>query len=107
MKSRRLASPLPTSCLRFPAYRYLEAALRRSRRIPADEEERMHRDQRRHRLRLHSRATAVAASAALLGGVLSVTGMTASSQAAALRPDAMNGPAPTQASCHLGNGVTH
>ena len=67
----------------------------------------MHRDQRRHRLRLHSRATAVAASAALLGGVLSVAGMTASSQAAALRPDAMNGPAPTQSSCHLGNGVTH
>src|SRR5947207_4232124 len=67
----------------------------------------MHREQRRHRLRLHSRATAVASSAALLGGVLSVTGMTASSQAAALRPDAMNGPAPTEASCHLGNGVTH
>src|SRR5689334_14320075 len=67
----------------------------------------MHRDQRRHRLRLHSRATAVAASAALLGGVLSVAGMTASSQAAALRPDAMKGPAPNEASCHLGNGVTH
>jgi hypothetical protein len=67
----------------------------------------MRRDQQRHRLRLHSRATAVAASAALLGGVLSVAGMTASSQAAALRPDAMNGPAPTEASCHLGNGVTH
>ena len=46
-------------------------------------------------------------AAALLGGVLSVAGMTASSQAAALRPDAMNGPAPTQGSCHLGNGVTH
>jgi hypothetical protein len=67
----------------------------------------MHRDQRRHRLRLHSRATAVAASAALLGGVLSVAGMTATSQAAAVRPDAVNGLAPTEASCHLGNGVTH
>ena len=67
----------------------------------------MHREQRRHRLRLHSRATAVAASAALLGGVLSVAGMTATSQAAAVRPDATNGPAPTEASCHLGNGVTH
>jgi hypothetical protein len=67
----------------------------------------MHRDQRRHRLSLHSRATAVAASAALLGGVLSVAGLTASSQAAGLRPDAMNGAAPTQSSCHLGNGVTH
>ena len=33
--------------------------------------------------------------------------MTASSQAAALRPDAMNGPAPTQGSCNLGNGVQH
>jgi hypothetical protein len=67
----------------------------------------MHREQRRHRLRLHSRATAVAASAALLGGVLSVAGMTATSQAAAVRPDAVNGLAPTEASCHLGNGVTH
>ena len=67
----------------------------------------MHREQRRHRLRLHSRATAVAASAALLGGVLSVAGMTATSQAAAVRPDAVNGLAPTEDSCHLGNGVTH
>ena len=67
----------------------------------------MHREQRRHRLRLHSRATAVAASAALLGGVLSVAGMTATSQAAAVRSDAVNGPAPAESSCHLGNGVTH
>ena len=53
----------------------------------------MHRDQRRHRLRRRSRATAVAASAALLGGVLSVAGMTATSQAASAKPDALNGPA--------------
>jgi hypothetical protein len=67
----------------------------------------MHRDQRRYWLRLHSRATAVAAAAALLGGALSLAGMTATSQAAALRPDAATGAAPVQSSCHLGNGVTH
>jgi hypothetical protein len=66
----------------------------------------MHRYQGRQRWRLHSRATAAAASAALLGGVLSVGGM-ATSQASTLRADAMAGPAPTESNCHLGNGVTH